>query len=75
MANCFQSAPFSFFQKVDAGLTTNRYVSAIKVGSGDILRLHRFSQDLEIIDMDLPVDAINTSMCKFASFYSTVKLS
>ncbi|KAJ5675249.1 uncharacterized protein N7477_005183 [Penicillium maclennaniae] len=37
------SAPFNFFQKVDAGLTTNR-------------------QDLELIDMNLPLDAVNTSM-------------
>ncbi|KAF7716519.1 Uncharacterized protein PECH_005196 [Penicillium ucsense] len=35
-------APFSFFQRTDAGLTTNR-----------------FSQDLELIDMDLPIEAIN----------------
>ncbi|KAJ5354982.1 uncharacterized protein N7496_012194 [Penicillium cataractarum] len=39
------NAPFSFFQKTDAGLTTNR-----------------FSQDLELIDMDLPVQAINANM-------------
>ncbi|KAJ5592008.1 uncharacterized protein N7459_002377 [Penicillium hispanicum] len=39
------SAPFSFFQKVDAGLTTNR-----------------FSQDLELIDMNLPIYALNASV-------------
>ncbi|EPS31570.1 hypothetical protein PDE_06525 [Penicillium oxalicum 114-2] len=35
-------APFSFFQRTDAGYTTNR-----------------FSQDLELIDMDLPLEALN----------------
>ncbi|CAI7606472.1 unnamed protein product [Penicillium pancosmium] len=38
-------APFSFFQKVDAGLTTNR-----------------FSQDLELVDLDLPNESINSSV-------------
>ncbi|KAJ5765966.1 uncharacterized protein N7511_003582 [Penicillium nucicola] len=42
-ADISSSAPFSFFQKVDAGLTTNR-----------------FSQDIELIDMSLPIQAINT---------------
>ncbi|KAJ5404463.1 hypothetical protein N7509_004334 [Penicillium cosmopolitanum] len=36
-------APFSFFQKVDAGLTTN-------------------SQDLELIDLDLPNESINSAL-------------
>ncbi|KAJ5307053.1 hypothetical protein N7508_006068 [Penicillium antarcticum] len=44
----------NFFQKVDAGLTTNRCVFLVS-------EWHKsFSQDMELIDMSLPSQAINT---------------
>lgn len=39
-----------------------------------MLMQSRFSQDLELIDMNLPIDAINMSMCKLVRFDSVIKL-
>lgn len=56
----YSSAPFSFFQKVDVGLITNRQASIWQLMWKPMLSPYRFSQDIELIDMSLPVQAINT---------------
>ncbi|KAL4744418.1 ABC transporter type 1, transmembrane domain-containing protein [Aspergillus terricola var. indicus] len=54
-------APISFFQSVDTGSITNRYcaVNYLFVLTLNDAELNRFGQDLELIDMMLPIYVVN----------------
>lgn len=55
----------SFFSSTDSGITINRFVKITYLDvMDDTKKPNRFSQDLQLTDMELPVAMLNAILCR-----------
>jgi ATP-binding cassette subfamily C (CFTR/MRP) protein 1 len=62
----YQSAPLSFFTKTDTGSIVNRYdyLFVLFRHEPEVTTIFRFSQDIQLIDKQLPLALANVATCQ-----------